>query len=104
MLDEVGIAVIGEAAGELSNEVEAGFDLAEEQAAGVGGDGSAIETGDDFAGAEEREIQITRVGRGRFDQPLLRMLSLTVRVSAVVGLPCSDSLLYTLSSSGCLSY
>ena len=60
VLDEFRIAVVGEAAGEWFEEAELGFDLTEEQAAGVGGDGSAVEAGDDFAGAEVLEEQ----GRG----------------------------------------
>ena len=65
--------------------------------AAVGGDVPAIESRDDLARAEEREIQITRVGRGKIDQPLLRMLSLTVRVSA----PLSGCLAVTLCSTLC---
>ena len=47
VLDQVGVAVIGEAAGELFDEVEAAFDLAEEQAAGVGGHVATVKAGDD---------------------------------------------------------
>src|SRR5262249_43066346 len=57
VFDEFGIAVVGEAAGELLDEAELGLDLAEEQSAAVGGDGAAVEAGDDFAGAEGLEEQ-----------------------------------------------
>src|SRR5271166_5518990 len=55
VLDQVGIAVIGEAAGKLLDEVELGFDLTEHQATGVGGNLATVETGDDFAGSEVLE-------------------------------------------------
>src|SRR5262249_18881645 len=52
VLDAVGVAVVGEAAGELRDEAELGLDLPQEQAAGVGGHGAAGEGGDDRAGPE----------------------------------------------------
>jgi len=52
VLDEVGVAVVGEATGELLDEVEPGFDLAEEQSARVGGDGDAVKARTDLAVAE----------------------------------------------------
>lgn len=52
VLDEVGVAVVAEAAGERLDEVELGFDLAEEQSAAVGGDRPAVEAGHPFAGSE----------------------------------------------------
>ena len=55
VLDEVGIAVVGEAAGELVDEVELGFDLAQEQAAGVGGDGVRRRSGQSRRGCPGAE-------------------------------------------------
>ena len=52
MLDLVGVAVVGEAAGELVDEVELGFDLAEEEVARVGGNGGAVEADADSTAAE----------------------------------------------------
>ena len=107
VLDELWVSMIGEASSELSHDSRQFLGLAKQQAAPVGRDVAAIKRGKDFAGTQDREIQITGVGRGEVrDQPLLlRFAAMTVRVSAaVVGLPCSDSLLYTLSSSDCLSY
>ena len=52
VLDAVGVAVVGEAGGELVDEVELGLDLAQKQGASVGGDGAAVEAGADGAGAE----------------------------------------------------
>lgn len=97
VLDELGVTMIGKASGELPNDTGEFLGLAEQQAAAVGRDVAAIKRGEDLAGAEEREIQITRVGRGKIDQPLLRMLSLTVRVSA----PLSGCLAVTLCSTLC---
>jgi hypothetical protein len=57
VLDLVGVAVVGEAAGELVEEVELGLDLAQEQAAGVGGDGGAVKAGADVSVAEGLEGQ-----------------------------------------------
>ena len=44
--------MVGEAAGELAEDAELLFDLAEQQAAGVGGDRAAVEIGDDLAASE----------------------------------------------------
>ena len=71
VLDELGVTMIGKASGELPNDTGEFLGLAEQQAAAVGRDVAAIKIGQDLAGAEEREIQITRVGRGKIDQPLL---------------------------------
>src|SRR5262249_48677588 len=57
VLDQFGIAVIGKAGGELVDEVKLGFDFAEEQSAGIGGDGSAIEVGDDVPTSEGLETE-----------------------------------------------
>src|SRR5207302_11382227 len=46
VLEAVGVAVGGEAAGELVVEVEFGLDLAGQQSTGVGGDVAAVEGGD----------------------------------------------------------
>jgi hypothetical protein len=52
--------VVGEAFGELVDEVELGFDFAEEQSSGIGGDGSAVEVGDDVASSEGLEKECGR--------------------------------------------
>ncbi len=57
VLNQLGIAVIGKAGGELVDEVKLGFDFAEEQSAGIGGDGSAVEVGDDVPPAEGLETE-----------------------------------------------
>jgi hypothetical protein len=56
------IAMIGEAVGELLDDAELLFDLAEEESPGVGGDGSAVEVGDDYAscvGLKEKRLWVT---------------------------------------------
>ena len=55
MLDQVVIAMIGEAAGELFDKAKSVFDLAEEQSAGIGRDGTAGEGSHNRAGAEGLE-------------------------------------------------
>jgi hypothetical protein len=57
VFDQFRIAMIGKAAGQLVNEVELGFDLAEEQAAGIGGNRPTIEVGDDVPVAEGLEME-----------------------------------------------
>jgi hypothetical protein len=49
MLDAFGIAMVGEAGGELVEESELGFDFAEQERAGVGGDATALEVGENLA-------------------------------------------------------
>src|SRR5262249_49932538 len=63
VLDLVGVAVVPEAAGQLVEEVEPGLEFAEEQPAGIGGDGGAVEAGDDVARSEAVEKQIGGVTR-----------------------------------------
>ena len=60
VFDEVGVAVIGEAVGELLDEVELGFDLAEQQPAGIGGDGAAVKACHDVTRTEVLEKEIGR--------------------------------------------
>lgn len=52
VLDEFGVAMIGEAGGELIEKAKVGIDFAKEQSAGIGGDASTIESGENFAVAE----------------------------------------------------
>jgi hypothetical protein len=56
VLDAFGITVIGETASELGHEAELGFDFAQEQAAGIGGD-FASEGGNDFTFTQSLEIK-----------------------------------------------
>jgi hypothetical protein len=49
------MAMIGEATSKLVDEMELGFDLAEEESAGIGRDGAAVEVGDDVPAAERLE-------------------------------------------------
>jgi hypothetical protein len=61
VFNAVGVAMVGETAAELIDEVELDFEFAEEQAAGVGGDGTAVEAAHDLAGTEVLEEQVVRV-------------------------------------------
>jgi hypothetical protein len=58
VLDEVGVAVIGEAGGELSDDAGQLLGLAEQQGAAVGGDVAAVEVGEDFSGAEHGKVEV----------------------------------------------
>jgi hypothetical protein len=49
MLDQVRIAMVGEAGGELPEDSGAPFDLRQQQAAAIGTDGSPVKVGQDFA-------------------------------------------------------
>lgn len=57
MLDQSGIAKIGEAAGELFEEAKLVFDFAKQQATGIAGDFAAVERGDGFARTEVLEFE-----------------------------------------------
>jgi hypothetical protein len=57
VFDELGVAIVGEAACEGVEEAEGVIDFAEEQAARVRGDDAAIKGGDDLAGSEVLEIE-----------------------------------------------
>jgi hypothetical protein len=57
VFDQIGVAMVGEAACEGVEEAEGLIDFAEEQAASVGGDDAAIKGGDDLAGSEVLEIE-----------------------------------------------
>ena len=105
VLDELGVTMIGKASGELPNDTGEFLGLAEQQAAAVGRDVAAIKRGEDFGGSQG-EGNPDNSSRTREDRPASSADVEPDRssVCAVVGLPCSDSLLYTLSSSGCLSY
>ena len=50
MLDDFGVAVIGEASGKSSDDRQFRFDFSQQQSAGIGGQMSAGEIGDDFPG------------------------------------------------------
>jgi hypothetical protein len=58
MLNQLGVAVVGEAAGELHDETKLRCDLAQQQAAGIRGDSAAREGGDDGPGAEGFQQQL----------------------------------------------
>jgi hypothetical protein len=58
VLDEVGIAVVGEAGGELPDDPGQAFGLSEQQRAAVGGDVAAVEVGEDLAGAEHGKVEV----------------------------------------------
>ena len=55
---EVGVAVVGEAGGELADDPGESLGLAEQQGAAVGGDVAAVEVGEDFAGAEHGKVEV----------------------------------------------
>jgi len=55
MFEAVGMAIIGEAIGELIEEVEVFIEIAQEQGSRVGGDAAAIEIGEDLAAIEGLE-------------------------------------------------
>src|SRR6202000_961165 len=61
VLDEFGVAVIGETVGELVEEVELGFDLPQEESTGVGGHRAAVKTGDHVPGSQGLEGQFWSV-------------------------------------------
>jgi hypothetical protein len=47
--------MIGETGSELFDEVELGFDLSQQEAAGIGGDGTSVEASDNVAASEVLE-------------------------------------------------
>ena len=61
VLDEVGVAMVGEAGGELADDAGELLGLAEQQGAAVGGDVAAVEVGEDLAGAEHGKVEVGRV-------------------------------------------
>jgi hypothetical protein len=61
VLDQLGIAVIGEAAGELAEDAGDLLDLSEQQGAAIGGDVAAVEGGEDLSGPQGREVEVGRV-------------------------------------------
>src|SRR5262249_28078144 len=61
VLDELRVTMIGEARGELLDDPGEHLGLTEQQAAAVGGNGTAVESGDNLAKAKSREIQVGRV-------------------------------------------
>jgi hypothetical protein len=58
---EAGVAVVGEAGGELAEDAGESLGLAEQQGAAVGGDGAAVEVGEDVAAAEHGKVEVGRV-------------------------------------------
>jgi hypothetical protein len=58
VLDQLGVAVVGEASGELADDACGLLDLAEQQGAAIGGDIAAIEGGEDLAGPEGGEVEV----------------------------------------------
>ena len=58
VLDEVGVAVVGEAGGELTDDAGELLGLAEQRDAAVGGEVAAVEVGADVAGAEPGKIEV----------------------------------------------
>jgi hypothetical protein len=58
VLDEPGIAMVGEAAGELADDAGDLFGLLEQQGAAIGGDGTAVEVGEDLTGAEHGKVEV----------------------------------------------
>jgi len=49
MLDALGIAMIGEAGGELFKQAELGFDFTQQKGTGIRGDATAVEIGENIA-------------------------------------------------------
>ena len=104
VLDELGVTMIGKASGELPNDTGEFLGLAErhcrrrkrcrrhQKRQGLGGSRGEGNPDNSSRTREDRPASSADVEPDRSS------------VCAVVGLPCSDSLLYTLSSSGCLSY
>jgi hypothetical protein len=58
VLDEVGVAMIGEAGGELADDAGEPLGLAEQECAAVGGDVAAVEVGEDLTGAEHGKVEV----------------------------------------------
>ena len=58
VLDEVGVAVVGEAPGELADDAGEVLDLAEQECPTVGGDVAAVEVGQDLTGSDHGEIEV----------------------------------------------
>ena len=57
MLDEPGIAMIDEAAGELTDDPGDLFDLSEQQSAAVGAEGPGVKAGGDFSSRHAWKFQ-----------------------------------------------
>ena len=72
VLDEVGVAVVGEAGGELADDPGESLGLAEQQGAAVGGDVAAVEVGEDLAGAEHGKVEVGGVTLCRHRAALVR--------------------------------
>ena len=58
VLDEVGVAMVGEAGGELANDPGEALGLAEQQGTAVGGDVAAVEVGEDVSTAEHGKVEV----------------------------------------------
>lgn len=57
VLDAIGIVLVGETGGKAFDEAELDLGLAEHQRAGLGGEASALELREDFAGIEVLELE-----------------------------------------------
>src|SRR5262249_14934057 len=93
VLDELRVTMIREARGELLDDPGERLGLAEQQAATVGGNVTAIESGDDLARAKSREIQVGRVGRVERD---FRGAGPAIDASATPGAPITVGLGFTV--------
>jgi hypothetical protein len=58
VLDEVRVAMVGETGGELMDDAGELLGLSEQERAAVGGDGAAVEIGEDLAGTEHGKVEI----------------------------------------------
>lgn len=58
VLDEVGVAMIGEAGGEPADGPGQSLGPAEQQGAAVGGDDAAVEVGEHLAGPEHGKVEV----------------------------------------------
>ena len=67
VLDQLGVAVVGEAGGELAEDAGGLLDLSEQQGAAVGGDVAAVEGSEDLTGAEGREVKVDGLRRGEVE-------------------------------------
>ncbi|AGA25935.1 hypothetical protein Sinac_1556 [Singulisphaera acidiphila DSM 18658] len=61
VLDEVRIAMVGKAGGELADDPGAGFDLTEQKCTAVGRDGAPVKIGEHLAVTEDGKVEVSRV-------------------------------------------
>jgi hypothetical protein len=84
VLDELRVPMIGKARGELLDDPGEHLGLPKQEATAVGGNVTAIESGDDLASTKSREIQ---VGRAGIVDREIRRAALGVAASATPGAP-----------------